>query len=175
MLDEQSNTVPYTGPIPGITNRRRFDERFSDLLSISHRVHCEMSLLMIDIDYYNQFIERYGQAAGDECLHKVGGCIAKSFARNTDCAARYGDVGFAVVSLASNIEDLRDHAQRLCEQVCALNIPHGDSPHGVITVTIGGIHRLPVRGTTEEGFLELASQQMLAARHHGGNCVRITG
>ena len=175
MLNQQPNTVAYTGPMPGISNRHHFDERFADLLSISKRVHCEVSVLMIDLDQIDRFNARYGQAAGDESLRMVADCIAKSFARTSDCVVRYGGEEFAVVSLASNIEDLRHHAQKLCEQVRALNIPHGDSPHGVLTISIGGIHRLPNRGTTEEEFIELANQGLLVAKRDGRNCVHIAG
>lgn len=175
MLDQQPNTVTYSGPMAGISNRRHFDERFADLLSIAHRVHSELSVLMIDLDLLSRFNDRYGQLAGDECLHLVADCIAKSFARSTDCVVRYGGEEFAVVSLASNIEDLRNHAQKLCEQVRALNIPHGDSPHGVLTISIGGIHRLPNRGNTEDELITLANQELLAAKRDGRNCIHITG
>jgi diguanylate cyclase (GGDEF)-like protein len=175
MRNQQPDTVTYTGPMDGVSNRRRFDERFTDLLAISKRVHSELSVLMIDLDHLRQFNERYGQSAGDECLRRVGDCIAKSFARSTDCVARYDGEEFVVVSLATNIEDLRHHAQKLCERVRALNIPHGDSPHGVITISIGGVHRLANRETTEEELIGLSIRELLAAKRGGRNCVHITG
>jgi diguanylate cyclase (GGDEF)-like protein len=105
----------------------------------------------------------------------VGDCIAKSFIRTSDCVARYGGEEFAIVSFSTGIEALRDHAQKLCEQVRALNIPHGDSPHGVVTISIGGIHRLPNRDTTEELLVELANQELLSAKHSGRDRVHIIG
>ena len=175
MPDQQVNAESGIDPMAGISNRKQFDERFADLLSISHRVRSKLSVLMIDPDLFSQFNERYGQSAGDECLCKVGVCIAKSFARASDCVSRYGGEEFAVVSLAANIEDLRRHAQKLCERVRMLNIPHGDSPHGVLTVSIGGIHRLPKRETTEEELIAMANRELLAAKRGGRNCVHING
>ena len=175
MPDQQPNILIYTGPINGIGSRRHFNERFAELLSISRRVHSEVSVLMIEPDQFGQFNERYGQSAGDECLHRVGDCIAKSFVRSSDCVARYDNEEFAVVSLASNLEDLRQHAQRICERVRALNIPNSDSPHGLVTISIGGIHRLPNRETAEEELIALANQELLAAKHDGRNCVHIVG
>ena len=128
---------------------------------------------MIDLDHFKQFNERYGQSAGDECLRMVGGCIAKSFIRTSDCVARYGGEEFAVVSFSSGIEALRHHAQKLCEQVRALNIPHSDSPHGVVTISIGGIHRLPNRDTTEELLIEQAEQELHSAKRGGRDRVHI--
>ena len=175
MLDQPPNTAAHTDPLDGIGNRRHFDEQFANLLSIAQRTHSEMSVLIIDLDHLRQFNERYGHSAGDECLRRVGDCVAKSFARASDCVVRYGGEEFAVVSLASNIEDLRHHAQKLCEQVRVLSIPHSDSPHGVVTISIGGIHRLPNRDTTEEELIALANQQLLAAKHSGRDCVHIAG
>ena len=125
------------------------------------------------LDNFKRFNERYGQSAGDECLRRVGVCIAKSFIRTTDCVARYGGEEFAVVSFSTDADALRKHAQKLCERVRALGIPHGDSPNGVVTISIGGIHRLPNRDTTEELLIEIAEQQLLAAKHSGRDCVHI--
>ncbi len=165
----------YTDPLIGIGNRRHFDERFANLLHVAQRIHSGISVLMIDLDNFKLFNERYGQAAGDECLRLVGECIAKKFVRTSDCVARYGGEEFAVVSFSSGIEALRLHAQKLCEQVRALNIPHSDSPSGVVTISIGGIHRLPNRDTTEELLLDLANQELLAAKRSGRDRVHLIG
>ena len=174
-LEQQLNELIYTDPLVGIANRRRFDERFRDLLHVAQRIHSGMSVLMIDLDNFRQFNERYGQAAGDECLRMVGSCIAKSFSRTSDCVARYGGEEFAIVSFSSGTEALRAHAYKLCEQVRELGIPHGDSPHGLVTISIGGVHRLPNRETTEEQLIELASRELLVAKQGGRNCVQIAG
>jgi diguanylate cyclase (GGDEF)-like protein/PAS domain S-box-containing protein len=172
---QQPETSTYTDPLIGMGNRRHFNERFADLLHVAQRIHTGISVLMIDLDHFNIFNERYGHSAGDECLRMVGDCIAKSFIRTSDCVARYGGEEFAVVSFSTSIEALRHHAQSLCEHVRALNIPHGDSRHGVVTISIGGIHRLPNRDTTEELLLELANQELLAAKRSGRDRVHIIG
>lgn len=172
---QQPEASSYIDPLIGISNRRHFDERFVDLLHVAQRIHSGISVLMIDLDQFKLFNERYGHSAGDECLRRVGDCIAKSFIRTSDCVARYGGEEFAVVSFSTGIEALRDHAQKLCEQVRALNIPHGDSPHGVVTISIGGIHRLPNRDATEDLLIELANQELLAAKHSGRDRVHIIG
>jgi diguanylate cyclase (GGDEF)-like protein/PAS domain S-box-containing protein len=175
LLENHLSTLIHIDPLVGISNRRYFDERFTNLLHVAQRIHSGMSLLMIDLDHFRQFNERYGQSAGDECLRMVGDCIAKSFNRTSDCVARYGGEEFTVVSFSSGIEALRQHAHKLCEQVRALNIPHGDSPHGVVTISVGGVHRLPNRDTTEEQLIALANQELLAAKHSGRDRVHIVG
>lgn len=174
-LNQQLNTLSYTDPLVGLSNRRHFDEQFASLCSTAQRSRSPISVLMIDIDHFKEFNERYGRSAGDECLRMVGECIAKSFARTSDCAARYGSETFSVISIAANIDDLRLHAQKLCEQVRALNIPNSDSAHGIVTISIGGIHRLPDRETTEQELMQLTEQELLAAKHNGRNRVHISG
>jgi diguanylate cyclase (GGDEF)-like protein/PAS domain S-box-containing protein len=162
-------------PLIGISNRRRFDERFIDLLHDAQRMHSGISVLMIDPDHFRLFNERYGRAAGDECLRRVGACIAKSFMRTSECVARYAGEEYAIVSFSSSADALRDHAQKLCEQVRALNIPHSDSPRGLVTISIGGIHCLPNRDTTIESLIELATQELQAAKRSGRDRVHIIG
>ncbi|HEX5338658.1 MAG TPA: diguanylate cyclase [Gallionella sp.] len=174
-LTKQLNTLTNTDSlVVGLSNRHHFDEQFASLLSSAQRFHNAISVLMIDIDHFTQFNERYGQSAGDECMRMVGDVVAKSFARTSDCAARYGTKVIAIISLAANLADLQQHAQKLCEQVRALNIPNSDSSHGVVTVSIGGVHRLPDRETTAQELIELAEQQLLGAKRSGRNRVHIT-
>lgn len=174
-LNRQLNTLVYTDHLVGLSNRRHFDEQFTNLLSTAQRTHSELSVLMIDFDNFRQFNERYGRSAGDECLRMVGECIAKSFVRTSDCTARYDGNEFAVVSLAANADELRHHAEKLCEQVRALNIPNSDSSHGVVTISIGGVHRLPDRESTEVEIIREADHELLAAKCSGGNRVHIAG
>jgi diguanylate cyclase (GGDEF)-like protein/PAS domain S-box-containing protein len=171
LLEQQLKTLTNTDPVAGIGNRRHFEERFSNLLSIAKRIKSEMSVLLINLDYLTQFNEQYGQSAGDECLHKVGNCIAQSFRRTSDCAARYSGEEFSVVSFSSNLEGLHLHLQQLCERVRQFNIPHSGSPHGIVTISIGGVQRMPDRDTTEAELIEQAKLKLLAAKNSGCNGV----
>ncbi|MEO8343178.1 MAG: diguanylate cyclase [Gallionella sp.] len=173
LLEHQLQTLTNIDPVAGISNRHHFEERFSDLLSIAKRIQSEMSVVLINFDYLTQFNECYGQALGDECLHKVGNCIAQSFRRTSDCAARYSGEEFSVVSFSSNLEGLHKHLQQLCERVRLLDIPHSDSPHGIVTITIGGIQCKIGQDTTQEGLIGQANIKLLAAKNSGGNGVNL--
>jgi diguanylate cyclase (GGDEF)-like protein/PAS domain S-box-containing protein len=174
-LEQQLNDLIYTDPLVGIANRRRFEERFSDLLHVARRIHSGMSLVMIDIDHFKQFNQRYGQASGDECLRRVGENIAKSFTRASDCVARYGGGELAVVSLSFGAGALRQHAAKICAQVQQMAIPHEDSPQGVVTISIGGVHCMPTRETNEDQLMVLANSKLQAAKHNGRNNALVIG
>lgn len=161
--------------LAGIANHRHFDQRLANSLVFTRRAHSGMSLLIIEVDFFGQFIERYGRSAADECLCRVGDCIAKSFVRMSDCVARFGDKEIAVVSLSFGAGPLRQYAQKLCEQVRALNIVHEDSPRGVVTVSIGGVHVMPVRDTKEEMLIALANSKLQGAVRNGRDCAVVIG
>jgi diguanylate cyclase (GGDEF)-like protein/PAS domain S-box-containing protein len=171
----QPETSAHAGSPGVLGNRSHFDERFSDILHVAQRTRSGISVLVADLDNFKLFNERYGRLAGDECLRRVGDCIAKSFIRTTDCMVRYGGEEFAVVSLSAGIEALRHHAQILCEHVRQLNIPHSDSPHGVVTISIGGVYRVPNRETSEQFLLEQAERELLSAKGGGRDRVHIIG
>lgn len=172
LLEQRLTTAD---PLVGVSNRRHFDQRFADSLVFARRAHTGMSLLKIDLDYFHQYIERYGQTAGDECLRRVGDCIAALFVRTSDCVARFGVSEFAVVSLSFGAGALRQHAKKICDQVRALSVPHGDSPHGVVTVSIGGVHCMPTPGTTEEMLAGVANSKLQAVKRNGCNDVLVIG
>lgn len=172
-LSQQINVLMYTDPLIGISNRRRFDEQFISQLAAARRTHSALTVLMINVDHFKEFNKRYGTSAGDESLRIVGDCIAKSFSRSSDCAARYGGAMFSVLSLGDGREELLQHAQKLCEKVRALNIPHGDSTFGIVTVSIGGVSRVPTRETTPEELVQLAEAALYAAKHRGRNQANI--
>ncbi|HEU0188491.1 MAG TPA: diguanylate cyclase [Gallionella sp.] len=162
-------------PLVGVSNRRHFDQRFADSLIFTRRAHSGMSVLRIELDFFSQYIERYGRSAGDECLRRVGDCLAGLFVRTSDCVARFGEWEFAVVSLSFGAGALRQHAQKLCEQVRLLSIPHSGSPHGVVTISVGGVHCMPNRETTEGILSGLANSKLQAAKRNGCNQALITG
>lgn len=172
LLEQKMTTVD---PLVGVSNRHHFEQRFTDALAFARRAHSGMSVLMIELDLFSQFSERYGKSAGDECLRSVGDCIAKLFKRTSDCVARYGAGEFAVVSLSFGAGALRQHAQKLCQHVHMLNIPHGDSPLGAVTISIGGVHCMPTPDTTEAMLIGLAASKLQATKRGGCNSALIIG
>lgn len=80
---------------------------------------------------------------------------------------------FSVVSLGDGRDELLLHAQKLCEKIRALNIPHGDSPFGIVTASIGGVARVPMRETSVEELVQAAETALYAAKHRGRNQANI--
>ena len=61
------------------------------------REQSQLSLLMIDVDYFKSYNDTFGHVAGDEALRQVAGAIREGCSRSSDLAARYGGEEFAMV------------------------------------------------------------------------------
>lgn len=173
-LSQQAHTLFHTDPVAGICNRQHFEEQLASMLQISQRTHNRLSVLLLDMDRFRLFNDRYGHSAGDACLRTVGEHVARSFSRASDCAARYEGNKFAVVSMESSMEGMQRHAEKLRDQIRALNIPHHDSSYGVVTLCIGGTSLIPQRDTTTESLLQRADEALQSAKRRGYNCDEFT-
>jgi len=167
LLNRQHDTQLHTDPLVGLSNRQHFDEQLAHMLQTAQRTHSLLSVLVIDLDQFGRFNARYGRQAGDTCLRMVGERIAKSFSRASDCVARYENDEFAVVSLGDSLEGIQQHASKLRDQIRALNIPHHDSPDGVVTICIGCTSLIPQRDTDATSLLKLADNALQQAKQHG--------
>lgn len=166
-LNQQLYTLSHIDPLVGISNRRHFDEQLANMLQTAQRTHSLLSVLIVNLDQFRLFNERYGRPAGDTCLRMVGERIAKSFARASDCVARYENDEFAVVSMGDSVEGLQQHLSKLRDQIRALNIPHHDSPDGVVTICAGCISLIPQRNTSVQSLLEQAKAALHEAKRRG--------
>lgn len=147
-----------------------FEEQFSHMLQTAQRSHSLLSVLAVQPDEFKHFNERYGRAAGNACLRMVGERIAKSFGRSLDCVAYHNENAFAVVSIGTTTDGLQQHLVKLRDQVRALNIPHHDTPDGVVTICIGGVNQIPQRDTTTQDLLAQAYAALQKAKKFGHDC-----
>ena len=83
----------------------------------------QLSLLMIDVDYFKAYNDSFGHLAGDEALRQVAEAIRGSCSRPTDLPARYGGEEFSLVLPNTSPGGARLIAEKLRQTVLGLNIP----------------------------------------------------
>ena len=123
--------------LTGLANRRRFDEVLGNEWTRACRAERPMSLLMIDVDFFKNYNDRYGHAEGDRCLRRVAELTRLCARRPGDLAARYGGEEFAVVLPDTDAEGALGLAALLRRELAVLSLPHASSPVGHVTVSVG--------------------------------------
>jgi len=168
MLESLSTTDGLTG----VSNRRRLDDFLEREWRRSMRDGSELSLLLMDIDYFKEFNDRYGHLAGDECLRRVAQALGRTARRAGDLVARYGGDEFACVLVGTGEKGAEEVARRCLDEVAGLNIPHEDSSVADhVTMTIGAATTLPTKGEDYSDLISQADRSLYAAKQKGRNKV----
>lgn len=88
--------MALTDGLTGLKNYRAFQERLADEVATGLRDGRPLSLILLDVDEFKSYNDRFGHPEGDEALRKVAE-VLRSIARGTDLVARYGGEEFAVL------------------------------------------------------------------------------
>jgi diguanylate cyclase (GGDEF)-like protein len=152
--------------LTGLMNRRYFDTRLEREWRRASREGKPLALVLIDIDGFRAFNERYGHVGGDDCLRRVAACIATTVERPGDVTARYGGDEFSVILPTTSIEGVRRIGMRICNGVRRLGIP--TSPEvGVVTVSIGIAALVPNADLPMTTIVETADRALYRAKAAG--------
>ena len=157
-------------PLTKLANRRTFDSRLHAEWERGAVLGHPVSLLMIDVDHFKPFNDRYGHVAGDECLQAVGNTLASTARTRTDITARYGGEEFAILLPRTGLEVAIEVAERARKAVEALNIAHCDAAAGQVTVSIGIASFVPMTGDARQ-LVKAADAALYSAKRHGRNTV----
>lgn len=124
--------------LTGIANRRLFNTTLDRDLAQSCRKQDSLSLLLIDVDFFKLYNDKYGHVAGDSVLQKISQTLSDSCVGTDDLVARYGGEEFAIILPATTIDRAKEIAVRIVNNVKRLGIEHEASPHNkTLTVSIG--------------------------------------
>ncbi|OIR06597.1 phytochrome-like protein cph2 [mine drainage metagenome] len=158
-----------TDQLTGIANRRCFDKVLASEWRRAQRTSSCLMLAMIDVDWFKKYNDHYGHQAGDDCLRSVAQTIAAHTNRAGDLVARYGGEEFALIITTTNPENTLTFAQRLCEALEKLNLPHAMSEFGHVTVSIGIAYTTNAKDTSAEDLLRKADEALYSAKEQGRN------
>lgn len=160
----------YIDGLTGIANRRHFDETFQLEWRRCQRSGKPLSLLMIDIDYFKAYNDRYGHLQGDQCLQTVATALRARLDRAQDLVARYGGEEFVCLLPECELSGANRVAQALALTVQDLSIENHDSPvTGMLTVSIGVATQMADDASTPEALLARADANLYRAKQAGRN------
>jgi diguanylate cyclase (GGDEF)-like protein len=158
--------------LTGLANRRWFAEFLSQAWRNSLREKQALSILMIDIDDFNDYNAHYGHKKGDACLKIIAEAICRTVGRASDQVSRYGGEEFVVVLGNTPLEGALKIAENIRLSIQNLGILHKDAKnHGIMTVSVGVTSTQPTRELQPETVLVAADRAMYNAKHAGKNQV----
>jgi diguanylate cyclase (GGDEF)-like protein len=161
--------------LTGLLNRTAFDAQLRRVWDLAVRERQGLSVVMLDIDHFKAFNDRYGHQAGDQCLKDVAAAVKRAARRPLDIVARYGGEELIVILPGADREHGEAAARTILEAITNLNIPHAASPTSrVVTASIGVASVEPARETSFEAAIRLADRALYMAKDEGRNrCVAL--
>ena len=157
--------------LSGLANRRGFDARLEAEWQLACELKRPIGLLMIDVDYFKRFNDRYGHLEGDYCLRGVGEALAKVPKSEAYFAARYGGEEFALLLPGVTLDKAEEIAEQLRHTVESLSFANSASPWGYVTVSVGAASLIPDENDSAEKLVEAADAGLYAAKRRGRNTV----
>ncbi|MCR4310086.1 MAG: GGDEF domain-containing protein [Deltaproteobacteria bacterium] len=168
-LYDSMKIMAVTDGLTGLYNHREFYQSLRRELERARRYRHTLSLLMIDVDDFKNFNDRFGHPAGDFALRNISELLRKC-ARTTDIIARYGGEEFAVILPESTPGGALMVAERIKTEVAEHNfIPNASDPVH-LTVSIG-VYSSERGDVSEDQMVSLADEASYAAKKSGKNRV----
>jgi diguanylate cyclase (GGDEF)-like protein/PAS domain S-box-containing protein len=168
-LRESLRSQSIRDPLTDLYNRRYLEEA----LRIEGRRHLRngrgLALLMLDIDHFKQFNDRFGHEAGDMLLREFGRLL-KSHIRGGDIACRYGGEEFTIILPEIGADEAVQRANDIRDAVMALRVAVRGRPLGPLTCSIG-VALFPDHAQTVDECLMVADRALYRAKAAGRNCV----
>lgn len=164
--------LAHIDALTGVSNRRAFDFSLAQAWQKASKYHEPIALVMIDVDCFKAYNDRYGHKAGDECLQKVAQVLRLEVRRMSDIVARYGGEEFALILPNTPLHDASKIAWNLRQRVFDLQIPHqGSTVLDVVTISCGVACIWPSHGYAQDDLLRRADQALYKAKRAGRNTV----
>jgi diguanylate cyclase (GGDEF)-like protein len=168
LLYRKVQDLTITDELTSVYCRRYFLERFSEELKRSKKNKLSLTFLMIDIDNFKQFNDRYGHLVGDAILRQVTKTISQAV-RQIDFIGRYGGEEISVVLSETNREQANFAAERI-RQAIALEVIKVYDEELRVTVSIG-VSTFPDHALNMQNLIEIADQALYLAKETGKNKV----
>lgn len=178
-IEEQKNDIKnkknaleklaYTDHLTGLATRRFLDEGYELLFQSAKRTQRILTLIMIDIDFFKKYNDKYGHLKGDSVLKIIGKLLNKTFQREGDIVSRYGGEEFLIVLYQIPLKEALRLVNEFQKKLMLCNIEHEDSHFKKITVSMGIKSSIISKNKSSYLFLEEADKALYKAKESGRN------
>ncbi|MGA1790701.1 MAG: diguanylate cyclase [bacterium] len=173
-LYQRTQELSHRDDLTGLFNRRYFFDVAHKEIKRAQRYGRKVSMIMLDIDHFKRFNDRYGHLEGDSALKQVAG-ILNSLARHADVVARYGGDEFLMLLPETDKIGGRILAERIRKRLSCFTFKIGNisEGNGTLTVTIG-LGTYPQDALYCDELTEYADMALYAGKARGRNCVSLS-
>jgi len=170
--EEEILKLARLDPLTGINNRRVFNENFEEEWARCFRNRKNLSVIMIDIDFFKQYNDTYGHLEGDNVLIKVAKEVVKTVGRSYDEVFRYGGEEFVVLLPETDYHGAFFIAEKIRKNIEELSIEHsGSKLSNCLTVSLGVSTCIPHDKMNKMDLLDVADNMLYKAKESGRNNV----
>ncbi|OQX60674.1 hypothetical protein B5M50_00360 [candidate division KSB1 bacterium 4484_219] len=167
---ERLQQLAITDGLTGLFNYRYFREQLEHEINRAERHNLNVSLVMMDIDFFKYYNDRNGHLAGDEVLKHIANILCSNV-RKIDIAARYGGEEFALILPETDKNSAVIVAEKIRKLIEDDPIPHEErQPNGKLTISMG-VSNFPDDSRTAKGLIEIADRRLYNAKQAGRNVV----
>jgi len=169
---DQLDVLARVDALTGVANRRQFDQVLQTEWNRARRSGQGMALLMVDIDHFKEFNDRFGHPLGDACLRAVATALSGCATRGSDVVARYGGEEFAVVVSGTTRDGALALAETMRVAVERLRLGTADPIGSVgVTISIGVAHVALIASADPSALLAATDAALYEAKRAGRNRV----
>ena len=156
--------------LTGLGNRRLVNHVLRQEINRARRNGGELSLILIDVDFFKLYNDTYGHPAGDEVLRRLGDILGKATSRAGEVAGRYGGEEFILILPGADADIARRTAERLAELVREEHIPHRSSgTSDRVTISQGVLTVAPDGDIDPINLIDAADAALYQAKAEGRN------
>lgn len=171
-LQKELEALSFQDALTGLANRRMFDTMAESAWQQARNTGQPMSLILLDIDYFKEYNDRYGHIRGDECLRQVARALRHAATRPADFIARFGGEEFVLVLPQTDAHSALVVAERCRTKIAEQQIDHdGSDVEDLLTVSIGVGTIVPGPEDALVEFIERVDRALYQAKQNGRNRV----
>lgn len=169
-MRDQLADLAMTDTLTGLGNRRLMEKLMQSEGRRLSRDADWLSFVMIDIDFFKQFNDKYGHPKGDDCLRMVAATLREAVRRSNDVCLRYGGEEFACILPGTDHAGALEVAAEMRRRVEALGIPNaGSQVSPVVTISLGVATGRCAQELSMELWISTADAMLYQAKHTGRN------
>jgi len=169
-------SLALTDSLTGLGNRRRLDAVFEAEIRRARRHGYALALVMLDLDYFKLYNDRYGHPAGDQCLRRFAELLQQALKRPADLAVRYGGEEFTVLLPDTDVQGAELVVEEIMQLLRRQVIEHAASPLGRVSASAGiAVGHPALDASTPESLMAAADRALYQAKQQGRDGYTVAG